>query len=220
MPGKISDTIYGPLFARMNDRMAARSEDGGFRDKRKELAARARGRTLEIGAGTGLNLEHYPEAVTELVLTEPDRHMRAQLEQKVAARNRPVEVVAAGAERLPFPDASFDTVLATLVFCTVDDAAAGLREVGRVLKPDGQFLFIEHVRADDPKLARWQDRLEKPWGWCGRGCHPNRDTLAEIGGAGLEVTQVEHESLPKAPALVRPIVIGEAHRTEAPTPTA
>jgi ubiquinone/menaquinone biosynthesis C-methylase UbiE len=213
MPGKIADAIYGPLFARVYERMNARSEEGGFRDKRKELTARARGRTLEVGAGTGLNVEHYPDAVTELVLTEPDEHMRAQIEQKVTGGGRRIEVVAAGAEELPFPDASFDTVLATLVFCTVDDAGAGLREVARVLKPDGQFLFIEHVRADDPKLARWQDRLDKPWSWCGRGCHPNRDTLAEIDRAGLEVTQVEHDGLQTAPTLVRPIVIGEAHRT-------
>ncbi len=214
MPGKVSNVLWGPLSARMYDRVTARSEEAGFRDKRKELVARARGRTLEIGAGTGLNVEHYPEAVTELVVTEPDKHMRAQLEHKAASLGRPVQVLGAGAEQLPFPDASFDTAVATLVFCTVDDAHAGLREVARVLKPDGRFLFIEHVRSEEPKLARWQDRLERPWSWIGRGCHPNRDTLAAIGAAGLDVTDVRRDRTPKAPALVRPIVIGEARRAD------
>ena len=210
MPGTLSDLLWGPLFARGYDRFNKVAEDAGLRDKRRALLARAQGRTLEIGAGTGVNLELYPDGVTELVLTEPDGHMRRQLERKLAALGRRAEVVDAGGERLPFPDASVDTAVATLVFCTIPDPGTALAEIARVLNPKGRLLFLEHVRADDPNLARWQDRLERPWGWFGRGCHPNRDTLATIQASALEVAEVEHDRIPKAPPIVRPLIVGEA----------
>jgi len=210
VPGKLSDRLWGPLFARGYDMLVKSSEDAGLRDKRRDLLAHARGRTLEIGAGTGINLALYPEAVTELVLTEPDPHMRAQLEKKLAGLGRRAELIDAGGEHLPLPDASVDTVVATLVLCTIPDPEAALGEIARVLKPDGQFLFLEHVRASDPKTARWQDRLERPWGWFGRGCHPNRDTLAAISASALDVSEVEQGDLPKAPPIVRPLIAGEA----------
>jgi ubiquinone/menaquinone biosynthesis C-methylase UbiE len=210
VPGKLSDRLWGPLFARGYDWLVKSGEDAGLRDERRDLLARARGRTLEIGAGTGINVELYPDAVTELVLTEPDPHMRMQLEKKLTALGRRAEVIDAGGEHLPLPDASVDTVAATLVFCTIPEPEAALAEIARVLKPDGRFLFLEHVRASDPKSARWQDRVERPWGWFGRGCHPNRDTLAAITGSALEVSEVEHGEFPKAPPIVRPLIIGEA----------
>jgi SAM-dependent methyltransferase len=210
MPGKLSDLIWGPLFARGYDFFVKGTEEAGLRDRRSELLARASGRTLELGAGTGANLELYPEAVTELVLTEPDGHMRAQLEHKLVALDRDPQVVEAGAERLPFPDSSFDTVVATLVLCTIPAPRAALAEVSRVLKPDGRLLFLEHVRAEDAGTARWQDRLERPWGWFGRGCHPNRDTVAIIGDSALEIAEVERDQMPKAPPIVRPLATGEA----------
>jgi ubiquinone/menaquinone biosynthesis C-methylase UbiE len=216
MPGKISDLLWGPLFARGYDRFTKATEEAGLRERRRALLARARGRTLEIGAGTGANLELYPDAVTELVLTEPDDHMRAQLEHKLAAAGRSAQLVGAGAERLPLEDASFDTVIATLVLCTIPDPDAALAEIARVLKPDGRLLFIEHVRADDPSTARWQDRLERPWGWIGRGCHPNRDTVSAIDRSALEVAEVERDRMPKAPPIVRPLVIGVAKPSVAP----
>jgi ubiquinone/menaquinone biosynthesis C-methylase UbiE len=212
MPGKLSDLLWGPLFARGYDRLTKSTEEAGLRDKRRALLTRAQGRTLEIGAGTGVNLELYPQSVTELVLTEPDEHMRRQLERKLIALGRPAEVVDAGGESLPFPDASVDTAVATLVFCTIPDPASALGEIARVLKPEGRLLFLEHVRANDPKAARWQDRLERPWGWFGRGCHPNRDTLATIEDSGLEVATVESDRMPKAPSIVQPLVVGEAKR--------
>jgi ubiquinone/menaquinone biosynthesis C-methylase UbiE len=210
MPGKLSDRLLGPLFARGYDWFVKSSEEAGLRDERRYLLARARGRTLEISAGTGINVELYPDSVTELVLTEPDPHMRMQLEKKLTALGRPAEVIDAGGERLPLPDASVDTVVATLVFCTIPEPEAALAEIARVLKPDGRLLFLEHVRASDPRTARWQDRLERPWGWFGRGCHPNRDTLAVITGSGLEVSEVEQGQFPKAPPIVRPLITGEA----------
>lgn len=206
MPGRFSDRVWAPLFACLYDRMNARGEDAGLRDLRRGLLARARGRTLEVGAGTGANLALYPSEATELVLTEPDAHMRAQLEAKGT------EVVAASAESLPFPDASFDTAVATLVLCSAADQAPVLRELARVLRPSGSLLFLEHVRSDDPRVARRQDRWERPWSWIGRGCHPNRNTLAAIRAAGFEVVDVAHEALESSPAIVRPLIVGETRR--------
>jgi ubiquinone/menaquinone biosynthesis C-methylase UbiE len=210
MPSKLSDLLWGPLFARGYDRITKAPEDAGLRDKRRALLARVRGRTLEIGAGTGVNVELYPDSVTELVLTEPDSHMRRQLHRKLAALGRRAEAIDADAERLPLPDASIDTAVATLVLCTIPEPEAALAEIARVLKPGGRLLFLEHVRSNDPKAARWQDRLERPWGWFGRGCHPNRDTLATIEASELELTEVERDRMPKAPPIVRPLILGEA----------
>jgi ubiquinone/menaquinone biosynthesis C-methylase UbiE len=213
MPGKLSDLLWGPLFARGYDWFTKSTEDAGLRDMRRSLLMRARGRTLEIGAGTGVNLDLYPDSVDEVVLTEPDAQMRMQLEKKLAGANRlTTHVVGAGAENLPFPDASFDTAVATLVFCTIPNPSAAIDEIARVLKPDGRLLFLEHVRADDSRLVRWQDRLERPWGWFGRGCHPNRDTAAVIEASVLEISDLQRERMPKAPAIVRPLVVGEACR--------
>jgi ubiquinone/menaquinone biosynthesis C-methylase UbiE len=102
--------------------------------------------------------------------------------------------------------------VATLVFCTIPDPDAALSEIARVLRPNGRLLFLEHVRANKPRVARWQDRLERPWGWFGRGFYPNRDGLATIEASELEVAQVERDRMPKAPEIVRPLVIGESKR--------
>jgi ubiquinone/menaquinone biosynthesis C-methylase UbiE len=192
--------------------MLAATERAGLADLRAEVLSAASGRTLEIGGGTGLNLARYPSAVESLTVTEPDPHMARRAREKVAAEPSrfPVEVVEAGAEQLPFGDDSFDTVVSTLVLCTVDDPDAAAAEVKRVLAPSGRLLLLEHVRdPDEGRLARWQDRLERPWGWVAAGCHPNRDTAATLRRAGFEVELVP-DRLPKAPALVRPMVRGSA----------
>jgi ubiquinone/menaquinone biosynthesis C-methylase UbiE len=212
MPGRIYEATGGRLFAAIYDRMTASSEEAGLADMRARLLAQATGATLELGAGTGANLQHYPDAVSELVLTEPSEHMARKLRDKVAASPRAAMVIVAPAERLPFEDDRFDTVVGTLVLCTADDAGAALREAARVLRPGGRLLFLEHVRADDPGLARWQDRLEGIWGYLAAGCHPNRDTLAAIEASGFAVEDLERERFPKAPPLVRPLVSGRATR--------
>ena len=207
MPGRVYDATWGRMFSWGYDRFLAPPEDAGLRDMRRELLAQAGGRCLEVGAGTGLNLDHWPDSVDELVLSEPDPHMTAQLRRKVS---RDAKVVEAPAERLPFDDDSFDTVALTLVLCTVPDPAAALREIDRVLKPGGRLLFLEHVRADEPGLARWQDRLETPWKWFGDGCHCNRDTLQTLEASPLELEAADRGRIPKAFPLVRPMLRGSA----------
>jgi ubiquinone/menaquinone biosynthesis C-methylase UbiE len=205
------------IFAALYDLMIRGTERGGLRDMRAELLAGARGRTLELGAGTGLNLAHYTDAVTELVLTEPDPHMarrlRKRLEDMSPAPAR-VEVVEALAENLPFEDGSFDSVVSTLVLCSVESPGAAAREIARVMKPEGRFLCLEHVRGpEDDGLVRWQNRLERPWARLAGGCHPNRDTVAELQAAGLETAGLASGQLPKAPPIVRPMVRGQVRRS-------
>ena len=208
--GRIYDATWGRLFAAVYDRGLKSTEEAGLRDMRRELLAGAGGRVLEIGAGTGVNLDLYPDRVEELVLVEPDPHMSKRLRERLAGSARAATVVEAPAERLPFADSSFDTAVATLVLCTVPDPAAALAEVARVLKPGGELLFVEHVRAGDPRLARWQDRLEKPWRFLGDGCHCNRDTVATIEASPLRLERLERDRLPKAPPIVEPLIRGSA----------
>jgi len=208
--GRIYDATWGRGFTALYDRCMQGTEDAGLREMRREALATASGRTVDLGAGTGANVELYPEAVTELVLAEPDPHMLKKLRAKAGREGVPAEVVEAPAEKLPFEDSSFDTAVFTLVLCTVPDPAAALAEASRVLRPGGKLIFVEHVRAEDAGLARWQDRLERPWRFLGDGCHCNRDTVATIEASPLTLDRVERGELPKAPPLVRPLVRGSA----------
>jgi ubiquinone/menaquinone biosynthesis C-methylase UbiE len=211
MSGSLYDATWGRAFAFGYDFFFMRAERGGLRDLRRRALAEASGRTLEIGAGTGLNRDLYPAAVTALTLTEPFEPMARQLRENATGLDDvPVDVVEAPAESLPFPDASFDTVALTLVLCTVPEPDRALTEIARVLKPGGRFLFLEHVRAEEPGLARWQDRLNPPWRLFGHGCNCNRDTLATIERSPLTVERAERGRIPKMPPLVKPMLIGVA----------
>lgn len=192
------------------DPLAARAEKAGLAERRRELVSLAGGRVLEVGAGTGLNLAHYPDDLEELVLVEPDDAMAHRLERRLAAGGRAGRVLRSAAEALPLPDGSFDTVVCTLVLCSVRDPARALAELRRVLKPGGRLLFLEHVRSSDPRLARWQDRLERPWRWLTVDCHPNRDTVSLIRAASFELEELDSGELPKAPPIVRPLARGRA----------
>jgi ubiquinone/menaquinone biosynthesis C-methylase UbiE len=205
-------SLYGRLFARIYDRALAGVETSGLADRRAALLAGAQGRVLEVGAGTGLNLAHYPPGLEQLVLTDPEQPMLVRLRRRAAELGRQATVIAAPAERLPFADASFDTVVTTLALCTVADLPAALREIRRVLAPGGRLLFLEHVRAPDEGLARWQDRLQPLQYRVGHGCHCNRATLAAIEAAPLHVTEVEHGRLRRAPRIVEPLITGIAVR--------
>jgi ubiquinone/menaquinone biosynthesis C-methylase UbiE len=203
-------SLYGRVFAALYDRMLSGTERAGLSERRHELLSQAGGRVLEIGAGTGLNLAHYPDAVEELVLTEPEEPMAKRLEQRVASLGRAATVVRAPAEQLPFPDDSFDTAVCTLVLCTVGDPERTLSEIDRVLKPGGKLLFLEHVRSQDARVARWQDRLHGIWLRCGHGCNCNRPTPALIERSPLEIEMIEQGEMPKSPPIVRPLVSGRA----------
>jgi ubiquinone/menaquinone biosynthesis C-methylase UbiE len=194
----------------MYDRLMSGSEEAGLADRRHELLAQANGRVLEIGAGTGLNIEHYPQSIEEITFAEPEEPMARRLSRRLSEAGRGEQVVTAPAENLPFEDNSFDTVVSTLVLCTVNDPQASLAEIARVLRPGGQFLFLEHIRAEDPKLARWQDRLVRPWRAFGHGCHPNRPTPTFIESSSLSLEVMEIGEFPKSPPIVRPLAFGRA----------
>jgi SAM-dependent methyltransferase len=200
--------LWACLGARIYDPFVALGERRGMRARRRDLLGRAQGSVLELGAGTGLNLAHYPDHV-ELVLSEPEPAMRAALERRLARAGRPARVVAAAAEALPFGDGSFDTVVSTLVLCTVGDPEAAIAEAKRVLRPGGRLLFLEHVRGASPRLARWQDRLEAPWAAFAQGCRCNRPT-DELLARELRLERVAPTRWRGMPAIVRPLITGEA----------
>jgi ubiquinone/menaquinone biosynthesis C-methylase UbiE len=202
-------SLRGRFFALAYDRISMRSEEAGLRDRRRTLLEEAKGDVLEIGAGTGLNVPHYPATVTSLTLTEPERPLLARIEARARRHGRQALVLRAPAEDLPFEDASFDTAVTTLVLCGVDDQPRALRELRRVLRPGGTLLFLEHVRSGDAAEARLQDRVNG-FNRFVAGCDCNRRTLATIEAAGFEVERVEREAIPKAPRFVRPLIVGRA----------
>lgn len=197
-------------FAAVYDRVVAPAEEAFLASRREQLVGPAEGVVLEIGGGTGANLDKYRKA-SRVVLAEPSAPMRAKLGPKLAAATVPVTVVDAGAESVPYPDGYFDTVVSTLVLCTVGDLAASLAEMRRVLKPGGELRFLEHVRAAEPG-AQWQDRIQPVWTWLAVGCYPNRDIESAIAAAGFTIDQIEHYSAPGPPTPIRPQIQGVAHR--------
>ena len=207
-------TTWARVFARTYDSFLWVGERRGARTHRAELLAHARGRTVEIGAGTGLNVPLYPEGLDDLTLTEPDPSMRRRLEAKVHRSGVAARVVEAPAERLPFEDASVDTVVSTYVLCTVDDLDVVLQEIVRVLRPGGRLLFLEHVRSDSAFLASWQDRLARPWCAFARGCRCNQATGEAIGTGGFDLEDVRLSSWRGMPPIVRPLIAGMAVRSD------
>jgi SAM-dependent methyltransferase len=136
--------------------------------------------------------------------------MRCRLDKRLSDSGRRVRLVDAPAERLPFADRSVDTVVSTFVLCTVDAPELALQEIVRVLRPDGQLLFLEHVRSDSPRLASWQDRLAEPWRRFARGCRCNRATAELIVTGGLTLDDLREGSWPAMPPIVRPLLAGRA----------
>lgn len=202
-------SVRSRIFAALYDRQVARIERAGLGEVRRRTVGEASGRVLEIGAGTGANLAHYGPAVASLTLTDPEQPMLKRLEPRVRDAAPAATVLRAPAEDLPFDDDSFDTVVSTLVLCGVSDQARSLREVRRVLRPGGKLIFVEHVRSEEPKVARLQDRMNgvNRLVAC---CECNRPTLDSITEAGFSIDRVEHGTLPKAPKFVRPLVAGIA----------
>jgi ubiquinone/menaquinone biosynthesis C-methylase UbiE len=202
--------VWDGVFSAIYDPLLWVGERAGMAKRREDLLAGASGRVLELGAGTGLNLPYYPDGLDELVLTEPATPMVSRLERRAHRSGNSSRVIKASAESLPFEDDSFDTLVSTLVLCTVDDPDRVIAEVGRVLRPGGKLLFLEHVRSDSRRLAKWQDRLERPWHAFAAGCHANRPTVELLRESPLEVDAVENDRWSWMPALVHPLAIGEA----------
>lgn len=200
------------LMAAIYDRFMRRTE-AHLAPWRRELLANASGRVLELGAGTGVNAPFYPPGLERLVLAEPDRHMRARLAARVARERSSAEVVDAPAERLPFDDGAFDTVVSTLVLCSVKDVGSVLAEARRVLRPGGALVFLEHVAADErPRRLRWQRRLEPFWRRLAGNCHLTRRSAEAIAASGFAIEACARESLREALPFLRPSVRGVARR--------
>lgn len=176
---------------------------------RRRVVEHARGEVLEVGAGTGFNFPHYRSA-SRVVALEPEEAMRRRAERRAREASVPIEVVPGSAEELPFPAGSFDTVIFSLVLCTFPYPDRALAEARRVLRPDGEIRFYEHVRSSDPNIARRQDRILKPWRAFNRGCHPNRDTAATIERAGFTFKELDRFDVEKAPKIVREHILGSA----------
>jgi ubiquinone/menaquinone biosynthesis C-methylase UbiE len=186
-------------------------EIAGMRRLRSTLLRGARGRVVEIGAGTGLNVARYPDGIAELVLAEPDPAMRRRLARRLHRHAHVARIVDAPAERLPLADASVDTVVSTLVLCTVNDPERALREIARVLRPDGELLFIEHVRASSRFLAACQDNLLQPWRRFAGGCDCNRPTMELMRACGFAVA-ADDAVWRGMPPIVHPLMVGRATR--------
>jgi ubiquinone/menaquinone biosynthesis C-methylase UbiE len=202
------------MFAWGYPRLMSISERAGGAAMRARVIGQARGRTLEIGAGSGFNLPHYPPAVTELVITEPSPHMIELLRRRLAADPPPVtrcELVQTGAEVLPFADASFDTVTGGYVHCSIPRPELAVSEIARVLKPGGRYLFLEHVRAES-LLGTVQDLIEPLHVYIAAGCHPNRRTEQLMRDSPLVLEWIEHTTLPASVPSVRPVIIGAARK--------
>jgi ubiquinone/menaquinone biosynthesis C-methylase UbiE len=192
-----------------------------FQEQRKLALAAARGTALEIGFGTGLNLPHYPSGspgkdagVTSLTALDPARLLSTKVARRVAGAAMPVTLVRCSAEWLPFEDDRFDCVVSTWTLCTIPDVIAALREVRRVLKPEGRYVFLEHGRSRDPRVATWQDRLNPLQRIIGCGCNLNRPVDRLIESAGLRLDRLERYSMPGLPRLVGEMYRGVAVRGE------
>ena len=165
--------------------------------QRELVVPRARGRVLEVGIGTGLNLRHYDKSrVTQLVGLDPALELHPLARERSAQAGLAVELLGLSAEKIALPDASFDTVLLTYTLCTIPDPLAALQEMRRVLAPGGQLLYCEHGRAPDEAVRRWQERLQPLWGRIAGGCHLGRDIAALLQAAGFSLPDLQTRYLP------------------------
>ena len=208
------------LVAAGYDLLSAGVEREVFAPRRRELLAEARGRVLDVGAGTGANLPHFAWAsgqVADVVLLDPSAGMLARAQRRARQLGLTVQLFDKPAEQLPFADETFDTIVCALTLCTIADPAAALREAYRVLRQSGRLLVLEHVRAREPSLATWQDRLTPLWQPLNNGCHLNRDTRAAIEAAGFAFERVAEFRERRIPlSIVQPQLVGVARKREHP----
>jgi len=197
------------IFPRLMDWVMARP---AFSQLRETLLQLAFGEVLEIGFGTGLNLRHYPTTITRLSIIDPATLLPAKVARRMAAAPYPIQTTHVTAENLPFPDQQFETVVSTWTLCTIPDPVLALHEVGRVLKPGGRFLFLEHGRSNDRRIAVWQDRLNPIQNVVGCGCHLNRQIDRLITQSGLSIVHLDRFSMQGVPRLAGEMYRGTATR--------
>ena len=213
LPAESTYATWLRIMAVLYDPFLWLGEIAGMRRRRRRLVSEAYGHVVEIGSGTGLNVAYYTDLVDELILTEPEPGMRRKLAQRVGRQAIAARVLDTSAECLPLADASVDTVVSTLVLCTVDHPECALREIARVLRPDGQLLFIEHVRASSPRLAAVQDKLLRPWRGFAGGCVCNRPTAELMRTCGF-IVAADDAVWHGMPAIVHPLIVGRATRSK------
>ena len=200
-----------PRFAQAYLRASVLADRRGAYEHRRRLLAGLHGRVIEIGAGNGRNLPHYPPAVTEVVAVEPDDTLRAHAAEQARSAPVPVSVVPGHAGALPAADATMDAAVVSLVLCSVPEQRQALAEIVRVLVPGGRLHFYEHVRSTHRPIALLQDLITPAWRRAAGGCHPNRDTLAEIERAGFEVAWIDSFAFaPNPPVPPLPHILGTA----------
>jgi ubiquinone/menaquinone biosynthesis C-methylase UbiE len=188
---------YGGM-AKLYEKIAEPMERAGLAEIRARLAADLHGRILELGCGTGLNFTHYSGAA-EVIAIEPLDEFREMATQRAKTATARITVQSGDAQCLPFPDASFDGALQTLVFCSVADEHQGLLELRRVLRPAAPVRFVEHVRSPRAAGAILQDIVNPLWRWATDGCNLNRDTVRSIETCGFTIEDVQVRDLPRAP---------------------
>ena len=199
------------IFPRLMDWVMAGEE---FRRLRTESLSHVHGEVLELGIGTGLNLPHYPKTITWLHAIDPANLLPKIVMERSAGQSFPIRIQHLTAESLPYNDDSFDFVVSTWTLCTIPDLIKALREVRRVLKPNGVFLFLEHGRSDDQKIATWQDRLNPIQNIIGCGCNLNRKIDQIIAQAGLDVTRLDRFLMQTVPRLGGEMYRGTATRPD------
>jgi ubiquinone/menaquinone biosynthesis C-methylase UbiE len=208
--------VSHPVFAWVFGRASVVLDRAGGQEHRRRLVAGLSGRVVEVGAGSGRNLVHYPPGVREVVAVEPEHRLREAAARAARTSPVPVTVVDGVAGALPVADAAFDAVVFSLVLCSVPDQSAALTEAHRVLRPGGRLRFYEHVVADRPGVLRRAQRLADAtvWPTLFGGCHTGRDTLAAVAAAGFDLGPVDRFTFPRTPlaALFAPHVLGEAVR--------
>ncbi len=197
------------IFPRLMEWVMAGEE---FHRLRRELLASSRGCVLELGIGTGLNLPHYPETVTELHAVDPAQLLPKTIAARSARLSFPVRLQKGTAETLPHADQRFDYVVSTWTLCTIPNPVLALQEVGRVLKPGGRFLFLEHGRSDNRTIAAWQDRLNPIQNVIGCGCNLNRQIDQLMTQAGLRITWLDRFIMNEVPRLGGEMYRGTATR--------
>ncbi|MCE3222909.1 MAG: putative Methyltransferase [Nitrospira sp.] len=190
-----------------------------FQHERQRLLTPAEGVVLEIGFGTGLNLPHYPRTVTALHAVDSSSMLPDRVASRTAQAPFPVHIQHLSAERLPYDNAMFDYVVSTFTLCTIPEPILALREVRRVMKPEGHFLFLEHGRSDVSKIAGWQDRLNPFQNWLGCGCNLNRRIDRLVRDSGLYLESMDRYVLPGVPRIGGEIYRGLAARNEIGLPS-